>query len=1200
MPNSWAGEQSASRLYGERSQTAPHWPAIMEGPIHLFCCHACLLYIGLVVLHLPANSGKRTPFPLSQFQALRDFYLVSTEGGNFAHKNCFLNWQVNNSSSNPCTESWSNLKCNEGKNSITSLDVQNCDLSAGYLPISLGALKDIEAFNIQSGFNSTKRFMGTIPEAYYLGWPKLKFLNLAGNPLTGTLSPLICKLTSLSLLLIEFTQMSGPVPWECFSRLNFTNMENRGGIFLALNQFSGTISPLLGALSKLQVLDLGSNRFSGSIPSELGGMTALEYLSLPNNRMTGTVPWQLGRASSLMALNLRGNLLHGTGPIAEWPAGELGLFPSLAAIECSYNHFTGPLNPQIGQLTNLMSLIMQSTCLSGTLPQTLCDLSALRTLLLVGLSDNTACQDSSYNWMRPLASDGKLSTVPRSLMQGGVPSCLFALPSIETIFISGNGFLDHLDIPVLSPSLKSLTLSRNRLSGPLPPILQHANLSVLDLGGNKLTGSWSQNFIVPRDKLDLSDNRFSGDIPDSFYSTQCPTFSVLNGNLLNCRGGSAKPPQDPQSHSYACGDSELSTAMYLWLCCFCVVSGLAAAAFIVVRMHYFHIPEAAQGLLTEMNSWQHASTSYEIQVLLTRAKALNLKAFLVVMQKIRTGIFATIFCVLLILLPFFPLLKSINPELATYQQQQSWIVSAAYMRGQLTCFAMWPFILLFVTILGFFVLQARDNFTVAGFFYDNCFPSMLKPSGPETSFEPASASHLRRWTQLMAQVFILTADLVLIFLVNFAYVEQYHSTSISSEEKNFLQLAIAVFRVFWASVVLPTLLRISGFNKKTTAKLRVMLDALNTVILPGVSNLISSRSCFFNLLHPVVLSDIVDVTLYGTNRVSYNFEIKVPFVYSDSCGTSVVTNFVPILIYSCVIDGFLRPILTLALGYFPGLVMRMPQWLRQMLLDGIFWVHLVPEEDDASSALAATTAATTASITTVGASAHGAKGNPGIELLNAPSIVGEQVQNMLLLMTYGFSSPILAFAIALAVTTQTLIWQAVLGRHLLHLVTSAHKDEARMLTGLAELDKSIGGSWQAPHELFWALVWFAYIFWALLFHDFVADAWRDKGSGSSLIISLVVAFVSPVGVFVCIILLHLSRPYRKQAEDRASRFCFSSALRPLSKRMSASHLSFSSGGVGVGRLSPNAVLNPLDGQSSDCDPIPAPWPISEEQENRAL
>lgn len=140
---------------------------------------------------------------------------------------------------------------------------------------------------------------------------------------------------------------------------------------------------------------------------------------------------------------------------------------------------------------------------------------------------------------------------------------------------------------------------------------------------------------------------------------------------------------------------------------------------------------------------------------------------------------------------------------------------------------------------------------------------------------------------LLFQLAILVSNTVVIFAVNLAYVARIDSNNTSAQMKNALQVAIAIFRVLSASALLPAVLGWGRFSKLSTTRLRVFLDALNAVVLPGVSNLLSSKACLYDLLHPLTLHEHVEVLLYGNIVTEYGFDIHVPFLYSNACGSSM-------------------------------------------------------------------------------------------------------------------------------------------------------------------------------------------------------------------------------------------------------------------------------------------------------------------------
>jgi Leucine-rich repeat (LRR) protein len=62
-----------------------------------------------------------------------------------------------------------------------------------------------------------------------------------------------------------------PLPAADPSRFGFSRL-------LQNNNISGRLPPELGALPRLQTLDLSNNRFSGRVPDTLGRASTLRYL----------------------------------------------------------------------------------------------------------------------------------------------------------------------------------------------------------------------------------------------------------------------------------------------------------------------------------------------------------------------------------------------------------------------------------------------------------------------------------------------------------------------------------------------------------------------------------------------------------------------------------------------------------------------------------------------------------------------------------------------------------------------------------------------------------------------------------------------------------------------------------------------------------------------------------------------------------
>lgn len=85
----------------------------------------------------------------------------------------------------------------------------------------------------------------------------------------------------------------------------------------------------LGALAKMEVLDLSDNCFNGCLPPALESLVLLRSFSASNNELSGEVP------------------------------AFLGSLPALTTLALDGNKFEGAIPPEIGQLTSLERLYLE-------------------------------------------------------------------------------------------------------------------------------------------------------------------------------------------------------------------------------------------------------------------------------------------------------------------------------------------------------------------------------------------------------------------------------------------------------------------------------------------------------------------------------------------------------------------------------------------------------------------------------------------------------------------------------------------------------------------------------------------------------------------------------------------------------------------------------------------------------------------------
>ncbi|CAN4105675.1 unnamed protein product [Withania somnifera] len=245
----------------------------------------------------------------------------------------------------------------------------------------------------------------------------------------------------------------------------------------------GVLPPELVKLPYIQEIDFAYNYLSGRIPVEWAA-AQLTNISVLVNRLSGEIPKELGNISSLLYLNLESNQFSGSIP------SELAKLIYLQTLILSSNQLVGEVPTSFSKLVNFKDFRINDNNFSGQIP------------------------DFIQNWKQLT----KLEMHATGL-EGPIPSNTSLLDKLTDLRISDIGGPAQA-FPSLSDimGLQNLVLRNCSLSGELPAyIWAMKDLQTLDVTFNNLVGEIPNN-ISARNMLKfvfLTGNMLSGDIPES-------------------------------------------------------------------------------------------------------------------------------------------------------------------------------------------------------------------------------------------------------------------------------------------------------------------------------------------------------------------------------------------------------------------------------------------------------------------------------------------------------------------------------------------------------------------------------------------------------------------------------------------------------------------------------------------------------------
>ncbi|CAL4992516.1 unnamed protein product [Urochloa decumbens] len=374
---------------------------------------------------------------------------------------------------------WRGVRCGNRTGHVLELRLGNEHAGYGYEDTALvgqisASLLGLEHLNhIDLSWNLVEGSDGRIPE--FLGsFKNLKYLNLAGLQFTGSVPPQLGNLSKLQHLdLSSMSCLEQPRDLSWLTRLPLLQNLNLNKVDLSEVDDWALVVNMIPSLRVLDLSDCSLVSANQSIPHH--NLTSLQELDLSMNYFDHPIAsawfWNI---TSLKNLNLESTRMYG-----HFPGKLMGVMESLQVLDISGYAYTskGIMMPNLKNLCSLKSLDIVSSLLYG------------------------------------VATDELFENLP----------CHCSPSKLQELYLSGNNI--HGSLPTWIGKLTSLVvldLSQNNLTGPLPVTIGHlASLHTLDVAGNHLTGHVPVEIskLTNLTNIDLSHNELGGVIREQHFDS---------------------------------------------------------------------------------------------------------------------------------------------------------------------------------------------------------------------------------------------------------------------------------------------------------------------------------------------------------------------------------------------------------------------------------------------------------------------------------------------------------------------------------------------------------------------------------------------------------------------------------------------------------------------------------------------------------
>lgn len=369
-----------------------------------------------------------------------------------------------------------------------------------------------------------------------------------------------------------FGKQQGTYDWGPWEEFRWPSKNIITKIDLPEMKCKGTLPEDLSMLHELRRLNLRENAIHSTIPSTYGDLLKLEFLDLSHNQLTG-VPWQLSKLSktleelwlgdnhlggavhfylskmtTLHALDISQNQISGTVP------ADVKDLKRLKALFMEKNKIIGKVPPQFGQISDLEYLHLNHNHLTGPIPHEIVFMVNLRHLHLDHnrINGTLPSQVTGMHSMvdLKLGSNRLSGKIPVGDDMGGEEGFRWSrMATLENLDLSKNRLTGTLPPPFvlgMAGTLTSLDLGFNSLTGTLPPELGRMKyISKLSAPFNKFEGTlpFELGRLLNLNQLNITSNKLVGTIPQGLCDEERGNYNVLlfGCSAILCPAGTFHP-----------------------------------------------------------------------------------------------------------------------------------------------------------------------------------------------------------------------------------------------------------------------------------------------------------------------------------------------------------------------------------------------------------------------------------------------------------------------------------------------------------------------------------------------------------------------------------------------------------------------------------------------------------------------------------